>query len=470
MTAKAAISDSKPTLYLEQSPAAAGRGANTAASASQRTATATAGELRPLRICLLGYRSHPHVGGQGIYLNYLSKALVEAGHRVDVLSGPPYPHLDPRVGLIKLPSLNLFEHGNHATALRLRHLRSFTDTFEWFSMLTGGFAEPYTFGRRMVKYLKRHRHDYDLVHDNQSLCYGLLQLPRLGLPTVATLHHPITRDRELALQAAPDWRYRLLVKRWHSFLGMQRKVVRRLEHIVTVSSRSRDDIAAAFGRPAARIDLIHNGIDTGVFAPRPHIERRPFRIMTTASADQPLKGLRYLLEAIADLRPRYPQISLLVIGKLKTDGGTRKLLDKLQLQQAVEFVSGISTEQMVDYYAEASIAVSPSLYEGFGLPAGEAMACGVPVISSDGGALPEVVGDAGVLVRAGDSDALAAALSQLLDDAERRRQLGEAGRRRVLEKFCWRVAADKFTRYYHQVIARASAGGRCGPTGDELKG
>ncbi|TQV65981.1 glycosyltransferase family 4 protein [Exilibacterium tricleocarpae] len=410
--------------------------------------------VTPLRICLLGYRSHPHVGGQGIYLKYLSKALVEAGHQVDVLSGPPYPELDPRVGLIKLPSLNLFEADNHVTALRWRHLRSFSDTFEWFTMLTGGFAEPYTFGRRAVKYLRQHGHRYDLVHDNQSLCYGLLTLQQRGLPTVATLHHPITRDRELALQAAPTWQHRLLVRRWHSFLRMQRKVVRKLQHVITVSAQSQADIATAFGRPTDAVDLIYNGIDTDTFAPRPHITRQPMRIMTTASADQPLKGLRYLLEAIAQLRPHYPDLTLLVIGKLDPKGQTRRLLDKLGLNRAVQFVSGISTEAMVDYYASASIAVSPSLYEGFGLPAGEAMACAVPVISSDGGALPEVVGDAGVVVRAGDSAALADALRQLLDDPERRRYLGAAGRRRILERFCWRVAAQQLSRYYHSVIEK----------------
>ena len=409
----------------------------------------------PLKIALLGYRSAPHVGGQGIYLKYLSESLVNLGHRVDVISGPPYPELDPRVKLIKLPSLDLFAAKSHPILeLRPKHLLSFTDFYEWWSMATGGFAEPYTFSRRVVKYLESRVSDYDIVHDNQCLGYGLLTIQARGLPTVATVHHPISRDRQLALDAAPNWWHRLLVRRWHSFLGMQGKVVRNLKHIITVSEQSRRDIAEAFYRPVEKIDLIHNGIDTRTFCPQPHIARKPYRLMTTASADQPLKGLKYLLEAIGSLQKRYPDITLLVVGKLKRGGQTEKQLRQLGIENRVTFVSGISTERMVEYYAETELAVSPSLYEGFGLPVGEAMACGVPVVACDGGALPEVVGDAGLVVKAADSGALAAAIRQLLDSQELRDQLATRGRKRILKLFSWNVAARQMTRFYHQVLER----------------
>lgn len=407
---------------------------------------------KPLRICLLGYRSHPYVGGQGIYIKYLSKALTAAGHQVDVISGPPYPEVDPPVQLIKMPSLDLFSVDNHATALRPRHLKSFSDTFEWWAMLTGGFAEPYTFSRRVAKYLKQHGHQYDIVHDNQCLGYGLLTIQKRGLPVVATVHHPISRDRQLALDAAPNWRHRLLVRRWHSFLGMQKKVVQKLNHIVTVSDVSRHDIADAFDRPAETIELVHNGIDTDVFKPMPEVSKKPSQLITTASADQPLKGLRYLLEALAQVRQAQPQTELLVIGRLKEGGPTAKLLAKLKLKDCVKFVSGISTERLAEHYNESCIAVSPSLYEGFGLPAGEAMSCGTPIISSNGGALPEVVGDAGVIVEKGDSQALAAAIESLLQDPQRQVKLGQAGRKRVEEMFSWKVAAEQFAEYYYQIL------------------
>ena len=404
-------------------------------------------------MALLGYRSQPHTGGQGIYLRYLSKALVEAGHTVDVISGPPYPHLDPRVRLIELPSLDLFENG--LLSLRPRHLRSLTNILEWSSKLTGGFAEPYTFGRRAVKYLREHGRNYDLVHDNQSLSYGMLQIQEMGLPLVTTVHHPITSDLRIALQAARSWYERLLIRRWHAFLSMQQKVVTRLHNVVTVSDCSRQDIARDFGLQPAGIGLVHNGIDTEVFRPLPEVARRPQRLMATCSADAPLKGTRFLLRAYARLLERYPELELLLVSKPKPGGKTEKLVNRLGIADRVRFVNGISTEDMVRYYAEATIAVVPSVYEGFGLPAGEAMACGVPVVSTDGGALPEVVGDAGVIVPARSVDGLADAIHGLLQDPRRRDELGKMGRQRILDHFCWRVCAREMTSYYRQVLASA---------------
>lgn len=408
----------------------------------------------PLRIALLGYRSHPYGGGQGIYLKYLSKALVEAGHSVDVISGPPYPHLDPRVELIKLPSLDLFANG--LGSLRPYHLKSLTNIIEWTSKLTGGFAEPYTFGRRVVKYLGQHGHRYDLVHDNQSLSYGMLKLQANGVPLVTTLHHPITHDLRIALGAARRWHERILIRRWHVFLGMQKQVVRRLHNIVTVSETSRVDIARDFGIQPSGISLVYNGIDTGEFRPLPGVRRNPWRLMATASADAPLKGLRYLLRAYADLLGRYPKLELIVIGSPKPGGDTEKLLGRLGLREKVRFVSGVSTEELVRLYAEAAIAVVPSVYEGFGLPAGEAMACGTPVVSTNGGALPEVVGDAGIQVPVRDCSALAAAISELLDNPEQREKMGRLGRERIETQFCWRVAAHQMTGYYRGVLDRAN--------------
>lgn len=409
---------------------------------------------RPLRIALLGYRSQPFAGGQGVYLRYLSKALVEAGHRVDVISGPPYPDLDPRVRLIQLPSLDLFENG--LTSLRPHHLKSLANIIEWTSKLTGGFSEPYTFGRRAVAYLGKHGHEYDLIHDNQSLSYGMLQLQDMGLPLVTTVHHPITSDLRIALKAARNWYERLLIQRWHSFLYMQKKVVRQLHNIVTVSDCSRQDIARDFGLQPAGIALVHNGIDTDTFCPRPETSRNPLRLMATCSADAPLKGLRYLLRAYARLLEQYPELELLVVSRPKAGGKTERLIQRLGITDKVRFVSGITTDQMVEYYAEAAIAVVPSVYEGFGLPAGEAMACGVPIVSTDGGALPEVVGDAGIIVPVKNVDALAEAIDGLLRDPQRREELGARGRQRILDQFCWDVCARQMVSYYRQVLAHAN--------------
>lgn len=414
---------------------------------------------RPLHIALLGYRSHPHVGGQGIYLKRLSHALIELGHQVDVISGPPYPELDPRVKLIRLPSLDLYAVlPHHIRALRWSHWRSWSDLFEWWTMATGGFAEPYTFGRRLVRHLRRGQPSYDVIHDNQSLCFGLLKLQRLGLPVVATVHHPITRDKNLALLEAQTWGQKLLIRRWYSFLSMQKAVVQQLNHLITVSACSREDIAQAFACDADKIRVIHNGMDTALFRPLTAIAKVPLRIMTTSSSDQALKGFTVLLEALAQLRQRLPQVSLRVIGQLQPNGRSQRLLETLRLQDAVSFVHGLTDEQLVAEYAQAEVAVCPSLYEGFGLPATEAMSCGVPLVSSNGGALAEVVADGGILVAAGNASEMAEALYRVLTTPSLAATLREKGRQRALTGFSWsRVAADLVDYYRQTVVPKPSA-------------
>lgn len=407
----------------------------------------------PLRIALLGYRGNPYSGGQGIYLKYLSAALSNAGHQVTVIGGPPYPDLDSTVELVKLPSLDLFNHPNHVRALKLEHLRSHADTFEWWSMLTGGFAEPYTFGLRLLPWLKKHGHRFDIVHDNQSLCSALLTLQRRGTPLLTTIHHPITSDRDIALAHAPDRTSRLLIRRWHNFLRMQTRVARGLRHIVTVSESSRTDIAEAFSIDPNNIHVVHNGIDTEKFHPRPDITRKPLQLISTASADQPLKGTTHLVRALATLREKHPDIRLTIIGKPKPGGPTEALIEQLGLQDIITFRGGIEAEEICELYARSSVAVVPSEYEGFGLPAGEAMACGVAVVSTDGGALPEVVGDAAIVVPAANPAALANGIDELLTNDNHRRALANAGRERILKMFNWQSAAEQMVKLYRGVIA-----------------
>ena len=404
----------------------------------------------PLRIALLGYRSNPFSGGQGVYLKNLSCALTAAGHRVDVISGEPYPELDESVNLIKIPGLNLFAEENHLTALRPRHLRSATDTFEWWSMATGGFPEPYTFGQRVARHLKA-GHGYDIIHDNQSLSRGMLSVQRHS-PVLTTIHHPITWDRDIALAHAPDWKTRLLIRRWHHFLKMQSRVAGELQHIVTVSERSRQDICQAFSIDPQRVHVIHNGIDTDTFRPEPGIARNPWQLITTASADQPLKGTQHLIPAFASLLDRFEKLRLVFIGKPKPGGDTEQLIKRHGVADRIRFVHGISADEIRYLYAGSAVAIVPSEYEGFGLPAGEAMACGVPLVSTSGGALPEVVGDAGKLVPVGDPSALTAAIAELLEDQTRAEVQGRAGRVRMEEKFSWDRAAEQMTDLYRRIM------------------
>lgn len=412
---------------------------------------------RPLRIALLGYRSHPHVGGQGIYLHYLSKALRARGHSVDVISGPPYPDLGEGINLIRLPSLDLYAHPNPHRALQWRHLKSWADVYEWWGKLSGGFAEPYCFGRRVYRYFKTQRPAYDLVHDNQCLAYGTAAIQRLGYPLVTTIHHPITQDRALAVAAARSKGHQWLVKRWYSFIDMQLAVVKNLKHLVTVSEQSKQDIAQDFKIPAEQVTVIGNGVDTQVFKPLASHPEITGRILTTASSSQPLKGLSVLLEALHSLRARLPHLHLQVIGKCEEGGPIAQQLDRLNLRDCVSFTSGISTEQLVEYYAAAELAVVPSLYEGFGLPVAEALACGKALITTDGGALPEVAGDSALIVKAGDSAALAGAIEQLMTNAAERNALAEKARARSLNQLSWDCVAAKLENYYYAVLAAAKS-------------
>jgi len=415
--------------------------------------SALASHDRSLRIALLGYRSDPYSGGQGVYIHYLSKALIDAGHRVDVISGPPYPQLDPGVKLIKLPSLDLFQNG--LGSIRPKNLLSITDLIEWLSKLTGGFAEPYSFGRRALKYLLKHRDEYDLIHDNQSLSFGMLKIQNLGFPLVTTIHHPITSDLRIALSDASTWQDRLLIRRWHSFLKMQVRVARRLRNIVTVSQCSQKDIASDFALSLERISVIYNGIDTNIFKPIPEIDRRSNLVMATASADAPLKGVRYLLEAFAILLQKYPDLELVLVGKLRQGGDAERLVEDLNLSSSVSFVSGISTLALVEMYAQATLVIVPSVYEGFGLPAGEAMSCGVAVVSTNGGALPEIVGDNAMVVPTRDSKALADAASKLLEEPSLREDMGKEAREHIKQCFSWEACAKNMTKYYENIIANA---------------
>jgi glycosyltransferase involved in cell wall biosynthesis len=421
--------------------------ANTSATLRSRGG---AHDEQPLRIALLGYRSAPHSGGQGIYLKYLSRSLAKLGHQVTVISGPPYPELDDSVGLVELPSLDLYQHG--LRSVKPRQLLNRLNRIEWFSKLTGGFAEPWLFGERFTRWYADREGSFDVIHDNQTLADGILKVQDGKTPLVTTIHHPITRDYAVALAAEPKWYMRLLIHRWHGFLRMQKRVAKRLNAVVTVSEASAIDIAADFAVKPEAIRVMPLGVDIDVFRPLSRVEREACRLMTTASADAPLKGLPVLLKAMALLRPKFPELTLTLIGKPKADGETRRLIDALGLEDAIDYRHGISTEEMVACYARATVAVVPSLYEGFGLPAIEAMACGVPLVSTNGGALPEVVGEAGKLVDAGDEQALAAAIAGLLLSSSEREQLAVAGRERATQEYCWDRCAERMVAYYRQVI------------------
>ncbi len=413
------------------------------------------GADRPLRILIASYRSHPYVGGQGVYVRELSQALAELGHEVSVASGPPYPHLDPRVRLVRLPSLDLFAEKNAALALRPHHFRSWADISEYFAHNTGAFGEMHAFALRLKRYLAANPGRYDVLHDNQTFARPLLSIA-LEMPVVATLHHPITRDLALALDRAEGPFSRLLLRRWHGFVRTQGLVARNLPRLLTVSEASKHAAMEDFGVRGETIHVAFNGVDHDLFRPDPAVKKEPGLIVTAASADTPLKGLEYLIQAFARIANEQPHARLTVIGRLR-DGPAKTALEQAGLQNRVSFVPGLEPDEVADPYRRAEIVAAPSLFEGFGFPAAEAMACGAAVLASTGGALPEIVGPDGLVTPAGDVGALAAALKRLLTDKPLRDRLARQGRERALAKFQWRDHAEAALALYRDALSDAHA-------------
>ena len=415
---------------------------------------------RPLRIALLSYRSKPHCGGQGVYVRHLSRELDALGHQVEVFSGQPYPELDPGPRLTQIPSLDLYRDPDPFRTPHWGEYRDWTDVLETLMMWGGAFPEPLTFSIRARRALAGRVGDFDVVHDNQGLGYGLLGLGRpipswLGrgrpaLPLVASIHHPISVDRRIELAALGPLD-RLSRRRWYGFVRMQARVARRLARsgpLITVSASSQRDICRDFKVPPERVRVIPLGVDTRVFRPR-EAARVPGRIIAVASADSAMKGTSTLLQAVAKLATDR-DAHLVIVGRPAP--ATERLAAQLSLADRVRFTHGLDDEAFSALLASAEIAVVPSLYEGFSLPAVEHMASGTPLVASRSGALPEVTGDAATLVAPGDSEELASVLRRLHDSPAERAALADRAVRRVGERFAWPAVAQATVAQYREAL------------------
>ena len=419
----------------------------------------------PLRIAWLVYRGNPYCGGQGVYTRYLARELSELGHRVTVFSGQPYPELADPDQLFKVPGLDLYGPPHPFWPPWPWEIKNTIDLREFGIFSSAGFPEPYAFSLRARRLLRDRRADFDVVHDNQCLGTGLLAMMREdGWPVLCTLHHPITVDRDLDLTHAKSAYRRFILSRWYGFLNMQMRVAREIPRLLTVSESSRRDIIAQMDVRPDRLHIVPVGVDPAIFRPMPGISRVPGRLMTTTSSDVPMKGLAPLLEAVAKVRTERDDVELVIIGKPRNRSAIPGLIDRLGLRGTVQFVSGVSTERIVELYAEAEVAVVPSLYEGFSLPAVEAMACGVPLVATTGGALPEVVGrdgETGLIVEPGVVDALASTILRALGDADLRARIGRAGRERVLDRFTWRATALGTVENYRALLEESAGRAQC---------
>ena len=406
--------------------------------------------MTKLKIGILSYRSAPFGGGQGIYVRDISQALLSLGHSVDVISGDPYPQLSPNVKLIKLPGLNLFETFNFKDRLKkfLNNPKSLANTQEFISTLFGGFPEMRSFGKRVDKFLLDNN-EYDIIIDNQSLSYGILSIQK-RFPLIEMIHHPITMDLKHDLEANNKFLYRLSRRRWYSFLNMQKKVAPNIRNIITPSTNSKKDIVRDFICNESNISVIHNGLDTNIFKPYENITRDKYRLISTASADTPLKGLSYTLRAISKLKNGGMDINLLVIGKMKKDGHTARLIKKLGISNNVTFKTNLTKEEISIEYARSSIAIVSSLYEGFGYPVIEAMSCAIPLIAANTSSIPELVGGHATLIEPKDSDSLVDSIKHVIGNYDDYDLMARKGRKHVIRHFNW----NKISKEYEDIIIK----------------
>ena len=406
--------------------------------------------MHKLNIAILSYRSAEFGGGQGVYVKDISSALHKSGHNVEVISGPPYPNLDSRIKLIKLPGLNLFETFSLKDRLKKfynKRNKALNDYYEFISVLFGGFPEPKTFGDRASKFLNNN--DYDVIIDNQSISYGMLNIQKNN-PFIEIIHHPITFDFKFELAASKKIKYKISRHRWYSFLKMQKKVAPNIKRIITPSISSKKGIVNEFKCNKNNITVINNGLDTNEFAPIENFSRNKHRLITTASADVPLKGLDYSLKALKMLKKDFPKIHLIVIGNIKKNGHTERLIKKLNLEEDIFFKSNLTKHQIKELYASSSIAIVSSLYEGFGYPVIEAMSCEIPLIATNVSAIPELTSNYARLIEPKNEEMIFNSVKEIFLDYPKHIKVARKGREHVIKNFNW----IKITEEYEKIISK----------------
>lgn len=412
-----------------------------------------------MRICLLSYRGNMYCGGQGIYLYYLSKALAELGHEIHVLVGPPLPLEMPwaKVHIIENHNFFMVNKGWLPKDNPLAIFRPW-NLFEFALTRFGFFPEmlAYSFRAfRKIAQLIRETGPFDVIHDNQCLGYGLIAMKGFGAPVLSTVHHPLAIDRKESFWQTEGLKAK--AKRIIYYPPIMQKIVtRNLDRIITVSKVSAKAIEEAYGVPESEIRVVYNGVDTSNFRP-PATPRNGDgkTLIFVGNTEDRKKGILYLLKAMTKLPEDVKLIC--VNGGAPRHIYAQELVEKLGISHRVIFTGRLPVEKVAEKYREADIAVVPSLFEGFGLPAAEAMASGLPVVSTDGGALPEVVGTDGksaILVPARSSSAIAEAVMQLINNPERRRAMGISARERALKLFTWENAAKEIVEIYKEEIAR----------------
>ena len=422
-----------------------------------------------MKICLLCYRGNKYCGGQGVYLYYLSREFQRLGHEVDVMVGPPYPDIADGIRVHKLESLNLYDRKDEGNGMlpRGNPYRIFTplNLYEVAGTKLGMFPEMLTFSIRAYYKVRQliPGQRFDIVHDNQNLGYGLLLMKALQVPVVATIHHPLPIDAKAELaQQRSDWEK---IKRILFYPPMMQGIVaRRLDWVITDSRSSEREVSRIFRVPQSKMRSVYPGVDANIFRRLDGRSREGGRLIMVGRTGDRKKGILYLLQALHILKNDSVDIKLTIVDQVVSSNSFAvALIKKYGLEDMVNFTGRITTEELVREYSAAEIAITPSVYEGFGLPAAEAMACEVPVVATTAGALPEVVvdGETGILVPPQHPHALARAIKRLFEDEPLRRRMGGEGRRRVERCFSWEQAARQILDVYEEARSGVNHSSAC---------
>lgn len=239
----------------------------------------------------------------------------------------------------------------------------------------------------------------------------------------------------------------------------------RSARVLTVSEASKRDILHYFNIPEQKVTVIHNGLDDRLRVPPPEAEvhrvRERFqldeRFVLYAGNVKPHKNVERLIDAFHVLHTNgFPHLKLLIIGSdISKYAMLRRAIHTYDLHKYVRFLGFVSDETLAALYRLAAVFVFPSLYEGFGFPPLEAMAAGTPVVASNLSSLPEVLGDAALLVDPYDANAIAEAIRRVLVDDDLRRELSRRGLAKV-QAYSWEEAARQVRRIYEEVAAAAA--------------
>jgi glycosyltransferase involved in cell wall biosynthesis len=417
-----------------------------------------------MKLAFVMYQGNMYSGGQGVYLHYITRELARLGHEVHVISGRPYPRLDDAVVHHRLHSYSFWAFLNGRDEHAYDHAHNPAEFFHpWnfyeFASTRASLASLFfTFSVRAYRKLaelEAQTGPFDLVHDNQTLGYGILAMKRLmGKRVVASLHHPLAIDRANNLREAKNVVALVAKELWFPW-RMQSIVANRIDAILTGSRNSAESVSASMDIPLSHIRQTPYGVDADVMRRLPGVQRKPGTVLFVGDSEDRNKGARFLIDACARLQDEVDFRLLFKDKKEKDMKVVPPLVWQHGLKRLVEYIPRLGTDELVALYNSAQVVVSPSLYEGFGLPAAEAMACGAAVVATTAGAFPEFIEDGrtGLLVRPGDPAALAAAIKSLLLDPDRCARMGEAASEHIRANFTWARTAKATLEVYDEVLS-----------------